>query len=294
MKIWKAARPRREADRPASGLLLRLDYRVHPRPRYGYGPPAHSRLLAKIAEPRAAYAALLAEIATLAPSLHAIPAESADPTSPRWSNEFFPPVDAATLYGLIALRRPRLYVEVGSGESTRFARRAVADFGLATRIVSIDPAPRAEIDALCDEVIRTPFEEAPLDLFAELREGDLVFHDGSHRVFQNSDAVVTFLDVLPALQPGVALGVHDIYLPWDYPPEWAERYYSEQYLLAVWLLADCPWLRVLLPNHFITHDEALLDTLAPVWRSPGLAGRPLHGEGFWLEVCRSGDPSNLR
>ncbi len=30
--------------------------------------------------------------------------------------------------------------------------------------------------------------------------------------------------------------VHDIFLPDDYPPEWADRYYSEQYLLAAWLL----------------------------------------------------------
>jgi hypothetical protein len=279
MKIQKAARPRR---------VLWLDYPVNPRPRYGYGPPAHPRLFAKIDEPRAAYASLLAEIATLAPSLAAIPAKSSDPACPRWGNRAFPPLDAATLYGLIALRRPRLYVEVGSGESTRFARRAIADFGLATRIVSIDPEPQVEIDALCDEVIRARFEEVPLDLFAELRAGDLVFHDGSHRVFQNSDTVVTFLDVLPALPPGVALGVHDIYLPWDYPPEWAKRYYSEQYLLAAWLLADCPWLRVLLPNHFLTHDEALLGALEPVWRSPGLAGLPLHGEGFWLEVQEGG------
>ncbi|HEV7517344.1 MAG TPA: class I SAM-dependent methyltransferase, partial [Thermoanaerobaculia bacterium] len=116
--------------------------------------------------------------------------------------------------------------------------------------------------------------------------GDVVFHDGSHRVFQNSDTAVTFLDVLPALAPGVALGVHDVYLPWDYPPQWARRYYSEQYLLAAYLLADCPWLQVLLPNHFITHDEGLSGKLAAIGSSAGLAGRPLHGEAFWLEVRR--------
>jgi hypothetical protein len=270
--------------RSSGTSVLKLDYPVRPRPRYGYGSPAHPKLLAKLAEHRSAYRSLLERMAALAPYLREIPATTTDPASPRWGNGFCPPVDAVTLYGLIALYRPRTYVEVGSGDSTRFARRAVEDFGLDTRIVSIDPSPRTEIDALCDEVIRTPLEEADLDRFARLRAGDIVFHDGSHRIFQNSDTVVTFLDLLPSLAPGVVVGVHDIYLPWDYPPEWAKRYYSEQYLLAAYLLADCPWLRVLLPNHFVTHDEELLGALEPIWSGPALAGRPLHGEGFWLEI----------
>ena len=41
--------------------------------------------------------------------------------------------------------RPRRIVEVGSGHSTRFLARAVADGGLDTRITAIDPRPRASI-----------------------------------------------------------------------------------------------------------------------------------------------------
>ena len=41
--------------------------------------------------------------------------------------------------------RPKRVVEVGSGHSTRFVARAVADGGLETRITAIDPAPRAAI-----------------------------------------------------------------------------------------------------------------------------------------------------
>ena len=32
------------------------------------------------------------------------------------------------------------------------------------------------------------------------------------------------------------VGVHDIFLPHDYPSDWLKRFYSEQYLLASWLL----------------------------------------------------------
>ena len=67
--------------------------------------------------------------------------------TPTWENGWFPALDAVTLYGLVATRNPRWYVEVGSGNSTRFVRRAIRDHGLRTRILSIDPGPRAEIDA---------------------------------------------------------------------------------------------------------------------------------------------------
>lgn len=42
---------------------------------------------------------------------------------------------------------------------------------------------------------------------------------------------------LSQLPLGVLVGIHDIDLPWDYRPGWAIRYYNEQYLLAVHLLA---------------------------------------------------------
>jgi hypothetical protein len=44
------------------------------------------------------------------------------------------------------------------------------------------------------------------------------------------------------------------------PPEWNDRYYSEQYLLGGYLLnAGAARPKVLLPNAFIVHDLALVD-----------------------------------
>jgi hypothetical protein len=42
---------------------------------------------------------------------------------PAWVNGFLPGLDAAALYGMLALQPPETYLEVGSGNSTRFARR---------------------------------------------------------------------------------------------------------------------------------------------------------------------------
>ena len=133
---------------------------------------------------------------------------------------FLPPYDAVALYGLLRRTRPQRYLEVGSGHSTRFARRAIRDEGLATTVTSIDPEPRARIDELCDLVIRRPVEALEDDgVFLELGPGDVLFIDGSHRTFTGSDVTVLLLEVVPRLAPGVLVQVHDVYLPRDYPAD---------------------------------------------------------------------------
>lgn len=205
------------------------------------------------------------------------------PEEPHWDNVWMPVLDAAALYALVATRRPRRYIEIGSGHSTRFVARAIADHRLDTAIVSIDPQPRAEIDALCDEVIRRPLEDCDPALFRTLGPGDIVFADNSHQAFMNSDVTVFFCEILPALARGVTVGIHDIFLPDDYPADWSGRYYSEQYLLACWLLADTPRFDVVLPMHF-AHRRGLCAPLLP--RAAGAQGDPQRGAGssFWLQM----------
>jgi len=41
---------------------------------------------------------------------------------------------------------PRVYFEIGLGHSIKFARHAIKLGGLQTKVISIDPDPRAEID----------------------------------------------------------------------------------------------------------------------------------------------------
>ena len=95
------------------------------------------------------------------------------------------------------------------------------------------------MDAVCDTVIRQPLETLDTaGIIENLQAGDILFVDGSHRCFTNSDVTVVFLEILPRLQPGVLVHFHDILLPYDYPPAWSRRYYSEQYLLACWLLGS--------------------------------------------------------
>jgi hypothetical protein len=208
--------------------------------------------------------------------------EPMDERQPYWTNPWLPPLDAIALTGIIARCNPRRYVEVGSGNSTKYIRHAITNLKLRTKITSIDPHPRAVIDELCDEVIRDGLENVDLKLFSDLGAEDMVFIDNSHRSFQNSDVTVFFTEVLPRLKSGCIYGIHDIFLPNDYPQEWLSRYYNEQYLLMAYLLGGAAGDEVIFPVHFVEHSAELLAVLDPILRHPALGGAPGIGGGFWM------------
>lgn len=266
--------------------VIVLDYPVRPRQRWTTDTP-HPGLYDIINRRRDAYQVALESFLVFKDRLSTIPASKPQDDfslTPHWDNGWIPPLDAISLYGFIATRRPSIYMEVGSGNSTKFARRAIDDFGLDTRIISIDPEPRAEIDKLCTHVIRQPIEEIDLSFFDQLSENDIFFVDNSHRSFMNSDVTAVLLDVIPRLKPDVLVQVHDILLPYDYPPDWTERWYSEQYLLAASLLAQGETLEILLPNAFISHDSELMDILSPALDRMNLGGTNIFGYSFWLKT----------
>jgi hypothetical protein len=226
---------------------------------------------------------LLERMTGLSDALSRIPVRSeAGSMEPAWVNGFLPGLDAAALYGMLALQPPETYLEVGSGNSTRFARRAIRDHGLKTRIVSIDPQPRVEIDSISDQVIRAPLEEVDLAPILGLKSGDILFLDGSHRAFMNSDVTVVFLEILPRLQRGVHVQIHDICLPYDYPPGIEDFYYNEQYVLAAFLLGGAKGATITLPNAFVSGDPELSRILDPLWNR--LEGVERHGSSFWMKM----------
>lgn len=210
--------------------------------------------------------------------------ESENSVEPRWENDFIPVMDGYFLYTFTAKLKPKLFLEIGSGNSTKFVARAIKDYSLQTKIVSIDPVPRAEIDTICDELHRIPFEQADTAaLINRLESGDIVFFDGSHRCFQNSDVTVFFNEFLWQLPRGVVVGVHDILLPYDYPPEWRERFYSEQYILAAALIAAPEKFDVIMPTFFVHSLGLSNSTLSRIYEKvPQSVSKD--GSIFWFKL----------
>lgn len=265
---------------------LFLEYRVDLKPRYGHGNGPHPELNELISAGRKGYAEWLQKALSYRDFLVQVKDLKAenDPSKPAWNNGFLPGLDMVMLYTFLAEGKPARYVEVGSGNSTKLAYKTKMDQGLDTVLTSIDPMPRAEIDVLADKVLRRPLESIDLDLILGLEEGDILFIDNSHRVLPNSDAMVFFMEVLPRLKKGVIVHIHDVYLPYDYPQFMCDRFYSEQYALAINLMANPGRYEVLMPNYFVSEEPELASLLAPLWEHEGLPAVERHGGSFWLRI----------
>jgi hypothetical protein len=266
-----------------SAPVLVPEYPLHPRARWGWdGAPVAAAIAARLAAGSAVYEQAVADVCELLEWARTIPRDAAAPGEPCWENSYWGTVDALMQCAALKARDPALYLEVGSGFSTLFARRAISDFGLRTRIISIDPYPRADVDARCDEVIRRPLEQADLTVFDRLAAGDVLFFDGSHVALMNSDATIFFLEILPRIRPGVLVGIDDIFLPWDYPPTWTHRIYGEQYLLAAMLLGGAAGWQVRFPGWWLVAESPLAQRFAELW--PVVENRFGRNSGsFWLE-----------
>jgi Methyltransferase domain len=271
-------------------MHLELDYQFSPSPRYGHGKDPHPVLYQIIENKRNQFEQYLTSFASFQDDFRQIPLEESveAPEKPYWGNGFFPGLDAISLHYMLCTQRPSTFCEIGSGHSTRFARNAIRLQGLPTRIISIDPSPRAEVDGICDTVIRQPAEDLPIEYFDSLQPGDVLFIDSSHRSFTNSDVTAFYLDILPRLKTGVLIHIHDIFLPYDYPPEWSDRFYNEQYLLACVLLTQNPSYEIQLANTFITFDSQLKALASNLFTHPKLADLAQHpwvtqtGWSFWM------------
>jgi hypothetical protein len=258
-------------------------------PNWGFGKPSHPQLEKCISKNLNDYQLLLDYIKNFAKDISKWNKEIDlyNPERPHLKNEFYPIVDTLVLYGILRKFQPTKYVEIGSGISTKIANQARNKGGFQMKIISIDPEPRAFVDSICDKVIRTRLEEVDTSLFADLSEGDILFFDGSHYCFPNNDVTNFFLGILPNLKSGVIIHIHDIYLPDDYPLDFLKFMWSEQYVLAAWLLGGSQGIKVLFPTAYMSkmaEMSTLIDDLINKINDEDINNSSWHlqGTSFWL------------
>src|SRR4051794_19149471 len=128
-----------------------------------------------------------------------------------FENPMFGGTDALALYGIIRHFQPKRVLEVGSGFSSRITAKALLANG-AGELICIEPYPeevlRRGFHAL-KQLIEKPVQQVDLELFEALKKDDVLFIDSSHVVRIGGDVDFLFLEVLPRLQPGVIVHVHD-------------------------------------------------------------------------------------
>jgi hypothetical protein len=122
--------------------------------------------------------------------------------------------------------------------------------------VCIEPFEVPWLDAEEVTVLRRKVEEVDLEIFGQLEDGDILFIDSSHIIRPEGDVLFEYLEVLPSLNKGVIVHVHDIFSPRNYPEYWLVnrvRFWNEQYLLEAFLSNNDSWEIVAALNH-LHHD----------------------------------------
>jgi hypothetical protein len=217
--------------------------------------------------------------------------ERAAPNAPAYTyytaNGAFGGIDAAFLYSLIRHCKPRRIYEVGSGFSTFLAAEAVLknhndDPAYQCELVAIEPYPSPALQRGfpgLSRLIPSRIQQLPPQEFAKLCENDILFIDSSHVLKLGSDVQYEFLEILPRLNHGVLVHIHDIFLPFEYPREWARemnRYWTEQYLLQAFLIHNSAF-EVLLAAAYLNarHPDALAASFPSLPSSRGFGS-------FWI------------
>jgi len=203
-----------------------------------------------------------------------------------YDNPSFGPADAEYLYCMIRHFRPAKVVEIGSGYSTLIAQQAIKANSLEQpsyrcKHTCIEPYEMPWLEKTGVEVIRRVVEETDLSLFRSLGRNDILFIDSSHMIRPQGDVLFEFLEILPILQPGVIIHVHDIFSPRDYTRRHLVDevlFWNEQYLLEAFLTCNGQFSIIGALNYLNNRYPEDMHS-----RLPLLKTHPAHVPGsFWM------------
>jgi hypothetical protein len=202
-----------------------------------------------------------------------------------FENEYFSYGDAAVLFAMIRHLAPKRIVEIGAG----FSSAVLLDtserfFDNAIDFTFVEPHPERLLALLrpgdLDRVrlIEEPLQDIPLAMFHSLSGDDVLFVDSSHVSKAGSDVNHLFFEVLPRLAAGVHIHIHDVFHPFEYPPEWVEERgwaWSETYLLRAFLEYNRAF-DIRFFNNFLIrfHRDAIARALPTMLKNSG--------GGIWL------------
>ena len=173
------------------------------------------------------------------------------PLRPTPTNVLFPDPTAKRIF------------EVGSGNSTLMAINAIIknqdqDPNYLCEHVCIEPYEMPWLEDSGVSVVRSKVEDVELSFFSQLQENDILFIDSTHIIRPQGDVLFEYLELLPSLNKGVIVHVHDIFSPKNYLKQWLQdevKFWNEQYLLEAFLTHNSSWkilgaLNYLHHNHF--------------------------------------------
>lgn len=218
--------------------------------------------------------------------LKSIPLEKPSEAEFGYHNETYGFGDAEVHYSLIRLKKPKRIVEIGSGNSTLMAGLAVKanqrdDPDYVCERICVEPYEMAWLESTGVTVIRQRVETIDLSVFQALEADDMLFIDSSHVIRPWGDVLREFQEIVPSLNPGVLVHVHDVFTPRDYPEAWLRdrrRLWNEQYLLESFLAFNFQFEVVCALNWLKHHHWDAISRACPM-----LGNHPTANPGaFWF------------
>ena len=167
-----------------------------------------------------------------------------------YNNDYFGYSDAIFLFSFLLKNKPKKIIEIGSGFSSAVILDTIENFfPKRPDVIFIEPNPGRlnnlifEKDRNNFKLINKKLQETSIDIFSQLKTGDLLFIDSSHVIKYGSDLQTLFFNILPFLPEGVFVHFHDIFYPFEYPYEWLKKgiYWNEIYFLRAFLSYNYNW-----------------------------------------------------
>ena len=159
---------------------------------------------------------------------------------------------------MINKHKPKNIIEIGSGWSSACAMDSVKHLSLKCNFHFIEPYPQL-LKTLIDpespniNIHDCGVQSVSLDLFSNLKHGDFLFIDSTHVLKTGSDVCFELFEILPRLDSGVVVHIHDMFWPFEYPERWVladNRSWNEVYAVRAFLTGNDDW-EILMFNDYM-------------------------------------------
>ncbi len=200
----------------------------------------------------------------------------------RYGNPSLSPGDAVGLHCMLRLLKPKNMIEVGSGYTSAITldtNEYYLDNSISLKFIEPYPALLQSLLKKNDdiELISSGLQEVPVSTFERLEAGDILFIDSTHVSKIGSDVNYLFFEILPKLNKGVYIHLHDIFYPFEYPKEWiySGMIWNELYLLRAFLQNNQDYEVIYFQNMM---EKRHRDMFLEKWP----LDMTFHGGSFWM------------
>ena len=172
------------------------------------------------------------------------------------NNPFFSRGDADFLYQFLRHTKPKRIIEIGCGYSTLISYEAILknkSENYNCKMTCVDPGDINIISKLKIKRIKKKVENCNTSYFKKLKKNDLLIIDSTHIIKPYGDVLKIYQEIIPTINKGVNICIHDIFTPYSYPSDWIidhNLFWNEQHLLET-ILMDKKKYKIIAPLFFM-------------------------------------------